>query len=168
MQSPSVSDAEKYSSSCHHSRFEKQESNSDENIYRCGQCSGIFKLTIEIFSSSNSANDEPTIDSYNESQETQDNDNADEVSRLKREFEFVEKLGSGGFGDVCKYRNKLDQQLYAIKRIKLTTSLTDSRDNKDAKIKREIHLLSGLDHENIVRYYNCWVEDFDSFPITQR
>ena len=37
-------------------------------------------------------------------------------SRLQSEFSFLSKLGKGGFGDVYKVRNNLDNQIYAIKR----------------------------------------------------
>ena len=34
-------------------------------------------------------------------------------------FEFLEELGKGGFGSVHKVKHILDQQFYAIKRIKI-------------------------------------------------
>jgi len=40
-------------------------------------------------------------------------------SRYQNEFEEITKLGKGGFGSVYQVRNKLDGQLYAIKKIKL-------------------------------------------------
>lgn len=51
-------------------------------------------------------------------------------------------------------RNKLDQRCYAIKRIELNPK------NKqlNRKIIREVKLLSRLNHENVVRYYNSWIE----------
>lgn len=75
-------------------------------------------------------------------------------SRLQGEFEILRWLGRGGFGDVFKARNKLDRCVYAIKRILLNPS------NKmlNRKIIREVKLLSRLNHENVVRYYNSWIE----------
>jgi len=40
-------------------------------------------------------------------------------SRYQNEFEEISQLGKGGFGSVYQVRNKLDGQLYAIKKIKL-------------------------------------------------
>lgn len=75
-------------------------------------------------------------------------------SRLLSEFETMQFLGSGGFGDVLKVRNKLDGNVYAIKRI-----LLDAKSRQlNKKITREVKLLSRLNHENIVRYYNSWLE----------
>lgn len=75
-------------------------------------------------------------------------------SRLKDDFEMLEKLGHGGFGDVLKVQNKLDVCFYALKRIPL-----DPRNRGiTSKITREVKLLSRLNHENVVRYYNSWME----------
>lgn len=51
-------------------------------------------------------------------------------------------------------RNNLDGCYYAIKRIELNPK------NKQLKKKilREVKLLSRLNHENVVRYYNSWIE----------
>ncbi|KAJ8714211.1 hypothetical protein PYW08_007831 [Mythimna loreyi] len=75
-------------------------------------------------------------------------------SRLHAEFEVLTWLGKGAFGDVLKVKNKLDGGFYAIKRIKLNPESVQL--NK--KITREVKLLSRLNHENVVRYYNAWIE----------
>uniref|UniRef100_A0A8D8LTM2 non-specific serine/threonine protein kinase n=2 Tax=Cacopsylla melanoneura TaxID=428564 RepID=A0A8D8LTM2_9HEMI len=75
-------------------------------------------------------------------------------SRVDKEFELLDWLGKGAFGDVLKVRNKLDDRLYAIKRIPLNPK--NKQLNK--KIMREVKLLSRLNHENVVRYYNSWIE----------
>ncbi|CAK8677764.1 unnamed protein product [Clavelina lepadiformis] len=79
---------------------------------------------------------------------------APQLSRLHSEFEELEWLGKGGYGDVVKVRNKLDDRHYAIKRILLNPH--HSQFNK--KITREVKLLSRLNHEHVVRYYNSWIE----------
>ncbi|XP_051161013.1 eIF-2-alpha kinase GCN2 [Leptopilina boulardi] len=75
-------------------------------------------------------------------------------SRIQNEFAILKWLGKGAFGDVLKVKNKLDGCIYAIKRIKLNPK------NKqlNRKITREVKLLSRLQHENVVRYYNSWIE----------
>ncbi|KAJ8925528.1 hypothetical protein NQ315_009367 [Exocentrus adspersus] len=75
-------------------------------------------------------------------------------SRIKNEFEFLQHLGTGAFGDVIKVRNKLDGCYYAIKRIRLNPK----KRSLNRKIIREVKLLSRLNHENVVRYYNSWIE----------
>ncbi|XP_063627840.1 eIF-2-alpha kinase GCN2 [Cydia splendana] len=75
-------------------------------------------------------------------------------SRLNAEFEVLTWLGKGAFGDVLKVKNKLDGGFYAIKRIQLNPENV----NLNKKITREVKLLSRLNHENVVRYYNAWIE----------
>ncbi|XP_066598971.1 eIF-2-alpha kinase GCN2 [Prorops nasuta] len=75
-------------------------------------------------------------------------------SRIQTEFEMLQWLGKGAFGDVLKVKNKLDGGIYAIKRIKLNPK----KKQLNKKITREVKLLSRMNHENVVRYYNSWIE----------
>lgn len=76
-------------------------------------------------------------------------------SRYKTDFDELGILGKGGFGEVVKARNKVDNRIYAIKKVKL-----DSRDVESSKkLLREVQLLSRLHHQFVVRYYQAWVED---------
>ncbi|KAG0039161.1 hypothetical protein BGZ82_009421 [Podila clonocystis] len=76
-------------------------------------------------------------------------------SRYRSDFEEIEFLGRGGFGEVVKARNKLDGRFYAIKKIKL-----DPKDNAtNRKILREVTTLSRLHHQFVVRYFTTWFED---------
>lgn len=75
-------------------------------------------------------------------------------ARFTEDFFNVELLGQGGFGQVFKCRNKIDQRDYAVKKI----PLTGESFKNISKIKNEVVMLSRLEHEFIVRYYNTWVE----------
>ncbi|KAM5235707.1 eIF-2-alpha kinase GCN2 [Ctenodactylus gundi] len=74
-------------------------------------------------------------------------------SRYFNEFEELQLLGKGAFGAVIKVQNKLDGCCYAVKRIPINPASRHFR-----RIKGEVTLLSRLHHENIVRYYNAWIE----------
>ena len=75
-------------------------------------------------------------------------------SRYATDFEELDVLGQGGFGQVLKVRNRIDGRLYAIKRLFL-----DAEDVEyNRKILREVLALSRLQHERIVRYYQAWIE----------
>ncbi|KAI9060398.1 Serine/threonine-protein kinase [Trametes sanguinea] len=81
------------------------------------------------------------------------------VSRWKEDWEELEILGRGGFGEVVKARNKIDNRIYAVKRIKL-------RNIQNDKIFREVNALSRLNHRFIVRYYTTWVETTEDAAST--
>nr|XP_048272012.1 interferon-induced, double-stranded RNA-activated protein kinase-like isoform X2 [Myodes glareolus] len=69
--------------------------------------------------------------------------------RFQKDFEDIEKIGSGGFGQVFKAKHKIDGKTYAIKRVKY---------NKE-KAVREVKALATLNHVNIVQYHSCWLEE---------
>uniref|UniRef100_A0A4W6CI29 non-specific serine/threonine protein kinase n=1 Tax=Lates calcarifer TaxID=8187 RepID=A0A4W6CI29_LATCA len=69
-------------------------------------------------------------------------------SRFTSEFDSIKCLGKGGFGHVYKAREILVDKYYAIKVV-----------HGKKKALREVTALSDLQHPNIVRYYNCWMED---------
>ncbi|XP_009068441.1 PREDICTED: eukaryotic translation initiation factor 2-alpha kinase 1, partial [Acanthisitta chloris] len=77
-----------------------------------------------------------------------------QTSRYLNEFDEVAKLGRGGYGKVYKVRNKLDGQFYAIKKIKIKKAT-----RRDCmKVLREVKVLAGLQHPNIVGYHTAWME----------
>ncbi|KAI9837549.1 MAG: hypothetical protein M1819_007200 [Sarea resinae] len=80
------------------------------------------------------------------------------LSRYANDFVEAGRLGKGGYGEVVKARNKLDGQIYAIKKItqNSASSLTD--------VLSEVMYLSRLNHPYVVRYITAWIErDFMSF-----
>ncbi|GAB1290445.1 Eukaryotic translation initiation factor 2-alpha kinase 1 [Apodemus speciosus] len=77
-----------------------------------------------------------------------------QTSRYLNEFEELAILGKGGYGRVYKVRNKLDGQHYAIKKILIKSATkTDCM-----KVLREVKVLAGLQHPNIVGYHTAWIE----------
>ena len=75
-------------------------------------------------------------------------------SRYKSDYEEMEFLGKGGFGEVVKVRNNLDGRFYAIKKIRLSESEKESK-----KILREVTTFASLHHVNLVRYFHSWIEE---------
>eukprot|EP00924_Labyrinthula_sp_SR-Ha-C_P015067 maker-scaffold_9-snap-gene-7.21-mRNA-1 protein AED:0.01 eAED:0.01 QI:113/1/1/1/1/1/2/377/496 len=60
-------------------------------------------------------------------------------------------LGRGSYGTVVSVVGRLDNTVYALKRIKLKRSLPK-------KCLREVKILSCLNHRNILRYFNAWIQ----------
>lgn len=90
--------------------------------------------------------------SFELSRQRRESATAPSISRYKNDFVEAGHLGRGGYGEVVRARNKLDGRFYAIKLIKSrsASALND--------VLSEIMLLSQLNHPNIVRYFNAWLE----------
>ncbi|CAM9938958.1 unnamed protein product, partial [Discosporangium mesarthrocarpum] len=80
-------------------------------------------------------------------------------NRLRTEFVEGQKLGKGGFGTVFRCQNRLDGHDYAIKKIRLSSERRWQA--QLSKVMREVKILALLDHPNIVRYYQAWLEKID-------
>ncbi|TDH01091.1 hypothetical protein EPR50_G00176510 [Perca flavescens] len=101
--------------------------------------SGIFT------DSSNSSKDQHVVKDKNMGKSQ--NETSTQL-RFTSDFEPMECLGSGAYGNVFKAREKLVDKDYAVKIVKY-----------DEKALREVKTLSDLHHHNIVRYYTVWTED---------
>ncbi|KAI9514436.1 hypothetical protein NQZ68_033554 [Dissostichus eleginoides] len=73
---------------------------------------------------------------------------ASSQSMFTSDFDPIEYLGSGGYGWVYKARRKLEEKYYAVKIVR-----------SDKNAFREVLTLSELLHHNVIRYFNCWIED---------
>ncbi len=94
-----------------------------------------------------------SVKSSSDSLTSQSDSSGEFSSRYLADFEPVQCLGKGGFGVVFEAKNKLDELRYAVKRIRLPKSEGARR-----KVMREVRFLAKLDHKNIVRYFNTWIE----------
>lgn len=83
-------------------------------------------------------------------------DNISKVTNFKRKYEFINFIGSGGFGKVRLFRDKnLPEMKYAIKTLKKNYLNTHSLDS----IVREVSIISQLDHPNIVKYFETFEDE---------
>jgi len=76
-------------------------------------------------------------------------------SRFSDEYYNKSKIGEGKGGAVYQAIDRIEEKVYAIKRINLAhKSATEYR-----KLTKEVVQLSELYHEHIVRYYYAWTEE---------
>ncbi|KAG7462850.1 hypothetical protein MATL_G00189060 [Megalops atlanticus] len=69
-------------------------------------------------------------------------------SRFLQDYDTIQRIGKGGFGNVFKARRKLEDKFFAVKIVQSTK-----------KARREVGALAELEHPHIVRYYTSWIED---------
>nr|CAH68525.1 Z-DNA binding protein kinase [Danio rerio] len=77
------------------------------------------------------------------------------VSGMSQTFDVIAELGDGGYGFVCKVKHKIDDKIYAVKRVEF-----------NSEAEPEVKALARLDHPNIVRYFTCW-PDSDNWMSNQ-
>jgi serine/threonine protein kinase len=80
--------------------------------------------------------------------------------RHKTDYNFLQEIGSGGFGRVFRVQHKLDGKEYALKVVRTSSSAMEME-----KILREVQVLSSIQSEHIVRYYSAWIEPGDLSQI---
>lgn len=61
-------------------------------------------------------------------------------------FELMECIGKGSFAKVYKVRRKVDQQIYALKKVNLGKMKVKEKENA----LNEIRILSSIKHDNII------------------
>ena len=74
-------------------------------------------------------------------------------------FEILEKIGRGGFSSVYKVKSRMDDNRYAMKKIKVNVSKDSEAEREILRVLKEAKTLSKLEHPNIVRYFGSWVSE---------
>ena len=86
------------------------------------------------------------------------------ASRYLQEFEEFEELGRGGFGCIVRAKSRVDDQFYAVKKIRcrLLVSQSGAPGGLDSylheRILKEARVIASLNHPNICRYHQAWTE----------
>ena len=73
-------------------------------------------------------------------------------------FEIINKLGSGGFSKVYKVRRKIDNQVYALKKVQI---LNLSEKQKMSSLN-EIRVLASIKSKYVVNYKEAFLDEKDS------
>ncbi|CAI6247400.1 unnamed protein product [Periconia digitata] len=84
------------------------------------------------------------------------------TDRYERDFSEIEMVGKGGYGKVYKVKHNLDNSFYAVKRITVSHTRMHNISKRGAQeiesLLEEVRSLARLEHGNIVRYHNAWLE----------
>ena len=83
------------------------------------------------------------------------------VGQSISDFEIIQILGKGCFGEVSLVVSKKTKKGYAMKKMKVNNN------SKDEDIKREIKLLQTLNHKYVVKYFTSFCENGFWYIIIQ-
>ena len=76
------------------------------------------------------------------------------VSQIK-DFEMIKKIGDGSFAQVFKVKRYSDNQIYALKKVKMSKLSLKEQGNA----LNEVWILASIDHLNIVSYKDAFYEE---------
>ena len=71
------------------------------------------------------------------------------------DFTIVSKLGCGSFSEVYKAKRKSDDQIYALKKVKL---MSLSKGDQESALN-EIRILASFTHENVIGYKEAFFDE---------
>jgi len=74
----------------------------------------------------------------------------DETGKFSKIFSNAEEIGVGSYGKVFRVSHKLEEKIYAVKKVKLR--LDENNKLNDSKVFREVKAMTNLHHPNIVRF----------------
>lgn len=74
-----------------------------------------------------------------------------ENGRFNKVFTSLQEIGKGGFGEVYKAMHKIEDSVYAIKKVYLPLKINE--DVRNHKYFREVMLMTKFNHKNVIRYY---------------
>lgn len=86
---------------------------------------------------------------YSKNQEIHFQHDLFENGRFNKVFVLLDELGKGGFGEVYKVKHKIENAIYAIKKVYLP--LKKDEDIAKHKYYREVMTMTQFDHKNVIR-----------------
>ncbi|XP_072324294.1 interferon-induced, double-stranded RNA-activated protein kinase-like isoform X2 [Scyliorhinus torazame] len=101
----------------------------------------------------------PQSDENFESYEADDTVEPSKFNRrsfYRRSFDEIQRIGKGSFGSVYEVKHKIDYHTYAVKCVQIT------KDTDEETIIKEARTLAKFSHQNIIRYYNSWIDTSSS------
>ena len=85
------------------------------------------------------------------------------------DFEVLSQLGAGNFGVVLKVRSKINNKVYAIKRLNVKAIKEKNIDGEKAVqlTRNEASFLNGLNHPHIIKFYKKFEEGDYLYYVTE-
>ena len=71
-----------------------------------------------------------------------------------RDFEEMQRVGEGAFSQVYKVRRRVDNVIYALKRVKLGRLKPREQENA----LNEVRILASINHSNVIAYKEAFID----------
>ena len=80
---------------------------------------------------------------------------------MSQNYTFIDKIGEGMYGTVYKAINKLENKVYAVKRL----NFQNINEKEKKHIKNEVELIKNLKHPNVISYKDSFNDKDNYFNI---
>ena len=74
------------------------------------------------------------------------------------DFTIIKKLGDGAYSSVFKVRRKDDNDIYALKNVKMLSLSEKEKENA----LNEVRILASIDHPNVIAYRDAFIDESTS------
>jgi NIMA (never in mitosis gene a)-related kinase 1/4/5 len=74
------------------------------------------------------------------------------------DFTIIKKLGDGAYSSVFKVRRHDDNDIYALKKVKMLNLSDKEKENA----LNEVRILASIDHPNVIGYKDAFIDEASS------
>jgi NIMA (never in mitosis gene a)-related kinase len=71
------------------------------------------------------------------------------------DFQIIKKLGDGAYSSVYKVRRQEDNDVYALKKVKMLNLSDKEKENA----LNEVRILASIEHQNVIQYKEAFIDE---------
>jgi NIMA (never in mitosis gene a)-related kinase len=71
------------------------------------------------------------------------------------DFQIIKKLGDGAYSSVYKVRRHEDNDVYALKKVKMLNLSEKEKENA----LNEVRILASIEHQNVIQYKEAFMDE---------
>ena len=76
-----------------------------------------------------------------------------------KNFEVIKKIGEGAFGQVYQVRRKFDNEIYAMKKVRMV----GMKEKEKLNALNEIRILASLNDEYIIKFKEAFYDELSGY-----